>query len=177
MSPRATPAWPAHHPRLAPSRLPLTIVCGPPAAGKTTYVRARAAPGDVVVDLDEICLRLFGGPMYSWNHRMDRSYLGPALEERDRMLGDLACDQRERVAAWFVVGAPEHEERERWRALAPERMAMILTPPAECKRRVRADERRADLWEHFDAAIDDWWRRWRRNPREALEYVSPGVLR
>lgn len=43
-----------HPPDLRPSRPELEIVCGPPCAGKSTYVRERAQLGDVVIDLDDI---------------------------------------------------------------------------------------------------------------------------
>lgn len=39
----------------------LTVVTGPPCAGKTTYVREHRASGDVVVDLDAIAAA-FGYP-------------------------------------------------------------------------------------------------------------------
>lgn len=36
----------------------LTVVTGPPAAGKTTWVAARAKPGDIVIDQDLIAAAL-----------------------------------------------------------------------------------------------------------------------
>lgn len=36
----------------------LTVVTGPPAAGKSSWVTARAKPGDVVIDLDRIAQAL-----------------------------------------------------------------------------------------------------------------------
>jgi predicted kinase len=36
----------------------LYVVTGPPCAGKSTWVRERAKPGDVVVDLDRIALAI-----------------------------------------------------------------------------------------------------------------------
>jgi predicted kinase len=30
----------------------LTVVTGPPCAGKTTYVRNNAKPGDIIIDFD-----------------------------------------------------------------------------------------------------------------------------
>lgn len=36
----------------------LTVITGPPAAGKTTYVREHAQPGDIVIDLDVIACAL-----------------------------------------------------------------------------------------------------------------------
>lgn len=36
----------------------LTVVIGPPAGGKSTWVTARAQPGDVVIDMDRIAQAL-----------------------------------------------------------------------------------------------------------------------
>lgn len=36
----------------------LTVVTGPPAGGKTSWVNARAQPGDVVIDMDRIAQAL-----------------------------------------------------------------------------------------------------------------------
>lgn len=43
----------------------LTVVTGPPCSGKSTYVRERAAPGDIVVDYDLLAQALtIGGTPY-----------------------------------------------------------------------------------------------------------------
>ncbi len=39
----------------------LTVVTGPPCSGKTTYVRTRARPGDIVIDFDTMA-QAFGSP-------------------------------------------------------------------------------------------------------------------
>lgn len=39
----------------------LWLVTGPPASGKTTWVRQRARPGDIVIDLDAIASALTPG--------------------------------------------------------------------------------------------------------------------
>ena len=36
----------------------LTVVTGPPCAGKSTYIAQRAAHGDIVIDLDRIALAI-----------------------------------------------------------------------------------------------------------------------
>lgn len=46
----------------------LTVVIGPPAAGKTTYVLAHARPGDIVVDLDRLANALTCGGTDSHRH-------------------------------------------------------------------------------------------------------------
>lgn len=36
----------------------LTVVIGPPAAGKSTWVLERAKPGDIVIDFDRLAVAL-----------------------------------------------------------------------------------------------------------------------
>ena len=52
------PAW------LRPSRVPLTIVCGPPASGKSGWVAARVRPKELVLDLDVLMARVSKLPLY-----------------------------------------------------------------------------------------------------------------
>ncbi|HEY9522276.1 MAG TPA: AAA family ATPase [Thermopolyspora sp.] len=40
----------------------LWVITGPPAGGKTTWVRQHARPGDIVIDLDAIAGALTAGP-------------------------------------------------------------------------------------------------------------------
>lgn len=47
----------------------LTVVTGPPAAGKTTYVRSNAKAGDIIIDLDALAVAL--GSPHSHNHPAD----------------------------------------------------------------------------------------------------------
>jgi predicted kinase len=40
------------------TRMTLYVITGPPCVGKSTWVRDRAKPGDIVVDLDRIALAI-----------------------------------------------------------------------------------------------------------------------
>ncbi len=82
---------------LQPSVLPLTIVCGPPAAGKSTYIEAHRRPGDVVVDLDVIINEAGGGRDSTLRQRMD------GLRERNDRLAALATYTGPAEAAWFCT--------------------------------------------------------------------------
>jgi HNH endonuclease len=70
----ARPDW------LPKARCKLTIVCGPPAAGKSTYVAAHKKPWDIVIDLDEIKAKL-----------EDQS-VGRAPATRNKLLANLASE-------------------------------------------------------------------------------------
>jgi predicted kinase len=45
----------------------ITVVCGPPCSGKTTWVQERARPTDAVVDYDDIAQQL-GSPRTHGHH-------------------------------------------------------------------------------------------------------------
>lgn len=46
----------------------LTVVIGPPAAGKTTWVRERAGPRDIVIDYDVLAVALAGTGAHTHRH-------------------------------------------------------------------------------------------------------------
>ncbi|GHH87827.1 hypothetical protein [Streptomyces capitiformicae] len=46
----------------------LYVVSGPPAAGKSSWIQARAKAEDIVIDLDRITVALCGPGAPSWNH-------------------------------------------------------------------------------------------------------------
>lgn len=89
---------------LTPSAVPITIVCGPPASGKSTYCRTHAGAGDIVVDLDELA----GGTHLV----LTRQQLDGALQRRNKILGRLR--HAKNCKAWFIVSAPTQAEREWW---------------------------------------------------------------
>lgn len=140
---------------LKPSAIPLTIVCGPPAAGKTTYVKDRASKGDTVIDLDAIVSAMTGGPMHGWDRER---WLHPALFKRNAMLGRLC--QAKSGRAWFIVGEPKAEGRQWWRAkLGASDVVVIETSEAQCIANAVTDSNRNQ--KQTADAIVDWWFRYR----------------
>ncbi|MCM2390183.1 AAA family ATPase [Streptomyces albipurpureus] len=126
----------------------VTLVCGPPCSGKTTYVRERAAAGDLVVDWDALAQAL--GSPHPHHHP---SALTPFVAEaRDAVIARLA--RRHDVArAWLIATAPRDADRRR---LAPEGVAVVVLATAEdeCVRRARHDGRPDGTID----AIESWWR-------------------
>ena len=142
---------------LKPSLVPLTIVSGPPGAGKSTLVNERAQPGDLVIDLDQIIDAMSRTEMRT-RKRLEL-YLADALAERNRMLGRLATNSDGVRAAWLIITAAAGTERQRWaRRLGAARTFVLLTDATECIRRINADPRRADdMRRHLMGAVHHWW--------------------
>lgn len=137
---------------LRPSRVPVTIVCGPPASGKSTYTRVNAAEGDTIIDFDDF-LRAVGGLPWDVNQMKVKA----AFNLRNEALAALSANPPRR--AWFIVSAPHKEEREAWlRALGPRATCVVLTTNAEtCKARIAADPEREHARTKMCATVDRWW--------------------
>jgi hypothetical protein len=126
-----------------PERLPRTgycrvhgqtvvhLVLGAPCSGKSTFVRERARPGDLVLDWDVLAAALSGVS----GHRHPPQVHGYVAAARDAVLARL-CQRRgeaEPPAAWIIAtNAPPLGD------LSP-RVHVLDTPAEECVRRLRAD--------------------------------------
>lgn len=156
-----------HRPEwLKPSRIPLTLVCGPALSGKSTFVRTHAAPGDIVLDLDEIACRLAG---IAFTHAWDRSkWLAPAMTERNHILGTLSRWPKAK-AAWLIASEPEAERRQWWVDHAgAHRVVVIEVPTSECLARLDQDTLRPR--QRTIEVIGSWWTRYQ--PRKGDEIVK-----
>lgn len=142
-----------NHPQwLKQSAVPLTIVCGPPGSGKTTYARTRMSKGDIIVDLDDILAALGSS---QWDGSKEN--LNAALGIRNAMLGKLA--NAHGCCAWFIVAAPTRQERAWWANKLGGNVILMDTSEAECKRRCEARQtplavKGVDAW--FKASRMSW---------------------
>lgn len=159
----------SNHPDwLRPSAIPLTIVAGPPASGKTTYVAERAKPDDLVICLDTIMQTLRPGFRH-WDGGLDSSLLNRAVRVRNEQLGSLSRRQHGRV--WFIVSAPSEAERQWWHGKLGGELVLLHPGAAECKRRALARgtplaAKGVDDWER--KAREPWAPRQRRQPKQQI---------
>ncbi|MCJ2010440.1 ATP-binding protein [Methylobacterium sp. J-092] len=137
---------------LKPSRIPLTIVCGPPGSGKSTYIRERIGLRDTLIDLDAI----MSGPSGLPEHHTSADFLTEALRERNRRLRALAYDY-DHERAWFIVGAPDPGERILWRDRLGGELVTLAVPSAECLRRIEADPTREGHRDRMIRSAHAWW--------------------
>lgn len=142
----------AIHPKwLQPSLVPLTIVCGPPCSGKSTWVRDRAGRRDLVIDLDVIASDISGEPLHGWCRER---WLNAALWRRNNMLGDLGRGGNW-PAAWFIVSEPKPQHRDFWaKALRPSAVVVLEVDERECIRRAAASGRNVA---EVEASSTRWW--------------------
>lgn len=86
----------------------ITLVCGPPCSGKTTYVREHMQSGDLVIDLDAIlqALSFADDP-----HAQQASLLPFAWQARDAVLDRLAARPDRPQHTWIIDSAASQSRR------------------------------------------------------------------
>lgn len=132
--------------------VPVTIVTGPPGAGKTTYVQQHAQWGDLILDVDALYSALSGLPWYE----KPSALLPFVLDARDAVLNRLLRESELRQA-WLITSEADQAELQRLKARYNARLLVLEVEPAECLRRITADPRRANLAHHWSSLIARWW--------------------
>lgn len=151
---------------LQPSRVPLTMVCGPPGAGKSTYINAHRSEADILIDIDVILSDLSGDTTRT-QERRDK-YLKDAFIERNRRLAGLSQETRP-IAAWFIIGAPQPSAREVWvKQIKPSAVVVFETPLQACRQRILAEQSRTPTASSMINGASTWWDRYDRSPVDTL---------
>ena len=155
------------HPRwFRPVFVPLTIVCGPPASGKTTYVATNKGERDIVFDLDAIALKLHGKRV----SLLDKDRMLDCIKHRNQGLADLmwakakgSCDR-----AWLIVAEPAAHKRQWWiDTVKPDQVVVIETSAAECIARSKTDNGAARS-STVEVSIRKWWDTYTRRPGDVV---------
>lgn len=134
-----------------PSGIPVVLVSGPPAAGKSTYIEANAQPGDTIIDFNLLRKRVGG---VKWDTR--KHIYRAAFNLRDREIH--ALHRKTEGICYLIVTAPSEDERNTWReALGDVTIHLLKTPEADCIARIRADPDRAEASHSQIKAVKDWW--------------------
>lgn len=137
-------------PRVRKPGIPVTLVCGPPAAGKTTYIAERREPNDTVIDLDVI------------KAEIGRDDWKAAIGERNKRLAALAKATEGRC--WLISMAPTRRERRHWAETIGAEVIVLEVSADECLRRALSDPNRKDKPSEFwERIIHGWWRRYVRS--------------
>lgn len=136
--------------------VPLTVVCGPPGSGKSTYVQARAGPKDMVLDLDVIRARISHVPLHT------ATPTEAALRYRNSHIALLDHITSRWPAAWLIVNEPRSRWRQWWLDHVGALRIVVMEEPAPiCISRIQADVQRPGQQDRI-ASVHSWWARYDR---------------
>jgi 5-methylcytosine-specific restriction protein A len=139
-----------------------TLVCGPPRAGKNTYVSTNMQHGDLVVDLDALWSALSAGATAEANFPF-------ACEARDAVYRRIAQgSSKVGHRAWVIATAADPMQRRQLVSLVRAVEVVVLeTPEATCLARLGTS---LDPRPHSEmaTAISRWWNEYRRNAGERV---------
>jgi hypothetical protein len=107
------------------------VVCGPPRAGKTTYVEARRGEGHIVWDQDEVAAAIIG------TLTLTPVELSMLKAVRDGLCRWLATSRK--VSAWVVVS--DKRQAEDVAARIGAQVATVRATAELCIARIQADDR------------------------------------
>lgn len=93
----------------------IVVVIGPPAAGKTTWIKDRAKPADVIIDMDVIA-RAFMAVEPSQSHEYPEHIRHVAIAARKAAVRR-ATRLRERVTVWLIHALPTADDLAEYRAM------------------------------------------------------------
>lgn len=126
----------------------VTLVIGAPCSGKSTWVHEHAAPGDLIVDWDQLAVDA-GSPV---PHDHPAAYRAAASAERARL--EQVVAERVDMTAWVIRTLPKTTDQVKAERRLWSTSTHICDPGMpECIRRAQADGRPPDV----DQAIVRWY--------------------
>lgn len=127
----------------------LTIVTGPPAGGKSTWVLQQAKPGDIVVDFDRLAVALTGTGGDPHDHH-------PAVTSVARAARTAAIDaaikQAETVDVYLIHSSPGRQRMAEYRAMGAN--VVTIDPGRDVVRQRCKTERPQRMF----TVIDEWYK-------------------
>lgn len=147
----------------------ITLIIGPPGAGKTTHAQTHAQPGDLIIDYDTIAAALTNttpghknqGHQKTGGHTPGADTLHQAtMTARNALLKAVRQGKAGAPRAWIISANPNAE------TIFPYHDIVVVDPGVdEVKRRVREAGRPIN----FFKLVDDWYR---ARSRQAEQIVT-----
>lgn len=142
----------------------VTVVTGPPGAGKTSYVKERAIEGDLILDIDRLFVAFTGLPKYE----KPNAILPFVLNAYESVIAQLTNGTGDVRHAWIISGAPEREKRNRLKWTLNAKVVVLDEREENCIERIKNDPSRNGKVREWTELIRQWWIKY--EPEEEVNY-------
>lgn len=150
LSPAAPQIFPIIH-IVEPAIRRLIVYCGRPGAGKTTRAKSLAIGGDLVIDLDDLAIKLGMGM-----GMRTPDQIAKLIDARNTLLRAWAAGRMPQRICILTTIAATVAERRHWSRIRGAQLVVIDTPLSVCIERI--NER--DITPEHKAQLIDVARRW-----------------
>lgn len=133
------------------------IVCGPPLAGKRTYVAQHMSSGDIVVDIDKLYCAMSGMRMYDKPDNLKFNVLAiknQIIEQIEKHYGNFK-------QAWIIGTYPNCVEREQLSQRLGAEIILLKPTKYECIARLeQCNDYRAQHKKAYTKYIEEWFEKY-----------------
>lgn len=148
---------------------PCVIVCGPPGSGKTTFVKERAKPEDLIVDADSIFTAISINAIHS---PRPECLLPIVLEVKAAIIHRAFMMGVDRPAMWLITSGASKQERQQYQKMFNAKVVILARSVQVCVDRIAHDSGRAHLAEATRNIIEAWWNKY--EPTEGDQIIEDG---
>lgn len=143
---------------LKPVRLKTTLICGPVASGKSSYVRQHAQRGDLVWDLDEVVRTLTFGLGI---HEISVTTREIVRRVRTTIIEEIAKaahnPKNELERAWIIWSLPKAHVRSAMANKLNAEVVVFECPVQQCIEHAKKDERPDAFIARVERDAIKWW--------------------
>lgn len=139
----------------------ITIVCGPPGAGKSTYVKSKMREGrELVADIDNI----FQAITLLAPYDKPASLVKSAYAVYDAVINEIVKNRR----GFVILGGAKRNRREAMRRRVGGQVVIIEASQNDCMRHILADKRRSKNIELWKPLIAQWHAEYQSDARDTV---------
>lgn len=146
------------------ARRKVTLVCGPPAAGKTQYVAERASRGDLIWDFDAVSSAITFGAA---RHETSVGTMDIVRAMRSAMV-DVLESGKGPMTSWIIWSLPTVSTRRKVADKLGAEVVVLECAPERCVSNAAANGRDKLLVKRVERSANEWWEKYKPHESDTV---------
>lgn len=138
----------------------VTLIAGPPCAGKNTYLRQHADSDDLIIDYDALAVAL---QLDAASHERVDAHKPFIYEARDAILERLGGAGHQVGAVWVINSGARQRSRQQYRERYDAHVVVVYAPEKVCLERARCE--RPTAWQGY---VRQWFAQYEPDARDEI---------